>query len=201
MTDNNNSLNDEIKNKLEKQQKQKDQKLILVIMGVSGSGKTTIGKAIASSLGCGFNDADEFHSEENKEKMRSGIPLNDDDRKPWLASINKRMIEFLNDESVADCCSDHVFTCSALKSIYRDQLSNGINKDNILFIFLQGTKQLLSERLQSRKDHFFNPTLLDSQLSTLELPTQLELSNHHYAFIDISNSIDDIIDEIFNYLK
>ncbi|KAN0041395.1 hypothetical protein ACTFIV_003934 [Dictyostelium citrinum] len=196
---NNNSLNEEIKNKLEKQQKLKDQKLIIVVMGVSGSGKTTIGKAIASSLGCGFNDADEFHSEANKEKMRSGIPLNDDDRKPWLSSINKRMIEFLNSDN--EEANDHVFTCSALKSIYRDQLSNGINKDNLLFILLQGTKQLLSERLQNRKDHFFNPTLLESQLSTLELPTQSELSNHHYAFIDISNSVDDIVDEIFNYLK
>ncbi|KAM9978512.1 hypothetical protein ACTFIY_012261 [Dictyostelium cf. discoideum] len=194
----NNNLNEEIKNKLEKQQNQKEQKLIIVIMGVSGSGKTTIGNAIASSLGCGFNDADEFHSEENKEKMKSGIPLNDDDRKPWLSSINKRMIEFLNNENGAN---DHVFTCSALKSIYRHQLSNGINKDNLLFILLQGTKQLLSERLQNRKDHFFNPNLLDSQLSTLELPTQSELSDLHYAFIDISNSVDEIVEEIFNYLK
>ncbi|KAM9967806.1 hypothetical protein ACTFIW_001893 [Dictyostelium discoideum] len=193
------NLNEEIKNKLEKQQNQKEQKLIIVIMGVSGSGKTTIGNAIASSLGCGFNDADEFHSEENKEKMKSGIPLNDDDRKPWLSSINKRMIEFLNNEN--DGANDHVFTCSALKSTYRYQLSNNINKDNLLFILLQGTKQLLSERLENRKNHFFNPNLLDSQLSILELPTQSELSNHHYAFIDISNSVDEIVEEVFNYLK
>ncbi|EGC37452.1 hypothetical protein DICPUDRAFT_76935 [Dictyostelium purpureum] len=174
-------------------------KLIILIMGVSGSGKTTIGKGIAEKLNCGFNDADEFHSEANINKMKSGIPLNDDDRKPWLEAINKRMTEFLNNST--SITHNHVFTCSALKSIYREIISNSIPKDKILFIFLKGDKEILGERLNSRQGHFFNPALLDSQLEALQEPNDQDLKTNHFLTINIRSSVDEIINNILKFIK
>ncbi|VDL82331.1 unnamed protein product [Nippostrongylus brasiliensis] len=132
---------------------------VVIIMGVCGCGKTTVGRRLARSLGVAFKDADEFHSATNIEKMKSGIPLNDDDRKPWLSAIH-------------DYCKQYsplVVGCSALKRSYRDVLREGLR---CRFVFLKVNRSLLEARLNQRKDHFMNPALLDSQLATLEDPSE-----------------------------
>ncbi|WP_217807104.1 gluconokinase [Andreprevotia lacus] len=135
---------------------------IIVVMGVAGSGKTTIGMLLAARLGCPFTDADTLHSAANKAKMAAGLPLDDADRQPWLASVRAAI------ETAQRAGQPHVFACSALKAAYRDALSQGDTA--IRFVFLHGSPALLAERLAGRSGHFFNPALLDSQLATLEAP-------------------------------
>ncbi|WP_247313525.1 gluconokinase [Ralstonia pseudosolanacearum] len=137
--------------------------MIVVVMGVSGCGKSTVGRMIAERLGCAFRDGDEFHSEANRAKMHAGIPLNDDDRKPWLETIRAYM-----DETTAGGRS-LVVACSALKERYRDVLRGGPS-DSTAFVYLKGDFELLQNRLAARKDHFFNPALLRSQFDALEEP-------------------------------
>ncbi|MHA6830995.1 gluconokinase [Ralstonia pseudosolanacearum] len=137
--------------------------MIVVVMGVSGCGKSTVGRMIAERLGCAFRDGDEFHSEANRAKMHAGIPLNDDDRKPWLETIRAYM-----DETTAGGRS-LVVACSALKERYRDVLCGGPS-DSTAFVYLKGDFELLQNRLAARKDHFFNPALLRSQFDALEEP-------------------------------
>ncbi|MHA6845994.1 gluconokinase [Ralstonia syzygii] len=136
--------------------------MIVVVMGVSGCGKSTVGRMIAERLGCAFRDGDEFHSEANRAKMHAGIPLNDDDRKPWLETIRAYM-----DETTAGGRS-LVVACSALKQRYRDVLRGPA--DTVAFVYLKGDFELLQGRLADRKDHFFNPALLRSQFDALEEP-------------------------------
>lgn len=131
-------------------------------MGVSGCGKTTIGEALAKRFGCDFEDADSFHSQSNKDKMHEGIPLTDDDRWPWLRAIRQSIVRKQGD------AMPHVYACSALKRAYRDVLRDG-DKD-VTFVYLQGTLEVLSERIKTRTRHFFDPSLLNSQLETLEPP-------------------------------
>ena len=128
-------------------------------MGVSGAGKTTVGKMLSEKIPCEFYDADHFHSKENIEKMRKEIPLNDADREPWLLSI-RNLIEKQN--------SNIVIACSALKQSYRDILN--IPDKNVVFVYLKGEKKLLRKRLLNRKGHYAGPNLLDSQFETLEEP-------------------------------
>lgn len=137
--------------------------MILIVMGVSGCGKTTIGEMLAERLKCDFADADSFHSQANKDKMHKGIPLTDDDRWPWLNAIRASIVEKRADGTT------HVYACSALKRAYRDILRNG-DKD-VTFVYLKGTEELLKERIKTRKGHFFDPALLKSQLDTLEAPS------------------------------
>ncbi|MHA6909031.1 gluconokinase [Ralstonia pseudosolanacearum] len=137
--------------------------MIVVVMGVSGCGKSTVGRMIAERLGCAFRDGDEFHSEANRAKMHAGIPLDDDDRKPWLETIRTYM-----DETTAGGRS-LVVACSALKERYRDVL-RGAPSDSTAFVYLKGDFELLQNRLAARKDHFFNPALLRSQFDALEEP-------------------------------
>ncbi|XP_062580070.1 probable gluconokinase [Saccostrea cucullata] len=143
--------------------------MIYVVVGVCGCGKTTVGTALAEKLGLPFRDADEFHSKENKEKMSNGIPLTDQDRLPWLLAINKYM-KGLSKEGKSG-----VVTCSALKKVYRDVLVNGCSSEDpipdILFVLLHGDRAVIQGRLNSRFGHFMPPSLLDSQLATLEIPT------------------------------
>ncbi len=135
---------------------------IVLIMGVAGSGKTTIGRALAAELGWGFADADDFHPADNIDKMNAGIPLDDSDRAPWLAAIRQHLLSRqCRDEDV-------VVTCSALKKHYRDVLLAGI--DNVLLVHLKGPRDLLLARIAARTDHFMKPSLLDSQLAALEEP-------------------------------
>ena len=128
-------------------------------MGVSGTGKTTVGRMLSEKIHCEFYDADHFHSKENIEKMSKGIPLRDADRDPWLLSI-RNLIEKQN--------STVVIACSALKQSYRDILN--IPDKNVVFVYLKGEKELLRKRLLNRKGHYAGANLLDSQLETLEEP-------------------------------
>ncbi|MFN7139341.1 MAG: gluconokinase [Limisphaerales bacterium] len=137
--------------------------MILILMGVSGCGKTTIGKLLSCELGWEFHDGDDFHPVANVEKMKSGIPLNDEDRKPWLLTIREFMLKCIaGNKSV-------IIACSALKNSYREMLLAG--HEQVAFIHLKGNKDLIAQRLQERKGHFMNPKLLDSQFNTLEEPT------------------------------
>ncbi|AUT60476.1 gluconokinase [Paraburkholderia terrae] len=140
--------------------------MILIAMGVSGAGKTRIGEMLAERLKCSFTDGDAFHSAANKEKMHNGIPLTDDDRWPWLRTIRAAIEE----KQAAN--EDAVFTCSSLKRSYRDILRAG-DKD-VCFVYLKGSREVLQERLQTRTGHFFDPSLLQSQLDTLEEPGEDE---------------------------
>lgn len=137
--------------------------MILIVMGVSGAGKTSIGELLAARLQCGFFDADAFHSAANKQKMANGIPLTDDDRRPWLQAIRNAIIDKQNAGETA------VFGCSALKRAYRDVL-RGDTPADVRFIYLQGSFDVLQSRLSGRTGHFFNASLLQSQLDTLEEP-------------------------------
>ncbi|ESS37153.1 Gluconokinase [Burkholderia cenocepacia KC-01] len=131
-------------------------------MGVSGAGKSLIGEMLAERLSCSYTDGDAFHSAANKEKMHHGIPLTDEDRWPWLRTIRAAIEEKQRAGETA------VFTCSSLKRSYRDVL-RGTDTD-VRFVYLKGSFEVLQERLKSRTGHFFDPSLLKSQLDTLEEP-------------------------------
>ncbi|WP_175971349.1 gluconokinase [Burkholderia sp. BCC0322] len=136
--------------------------MILIAMGVSGAGKSRIGEMLAERLSCSYTDGDAFHSAANKEKMHHGIPLTDDDRWPWLRTIRAAIEEKQRAGETA------VFTCSSLKRSYRDVL-RGTDTD-VRFVYLKGSFEVLHERLKNRTGHFFDPSLLKSQLDTLEEP-------------------------------
>ena len=136
--------------------------MILIVAGVSGSGKTTVGALIAGRLRWRFADADTFHPAANVAKMRQGIPLTDADREPWLQAITGWM-----DERIAAGQSG-VITCSALKRSYRDRLLKG--RPETTMVFLLVSEEVLKRRLMARPDHFFPQKLLSSQLASLELP-------------------------------
>ena len=134
---------------------------IIIIMGVSGCGKTTLGKALADFLEYFFLEGDAFHSKENIEKMKRGTPLNDYDRIPWLVELNK--------EILASEKNGVVVACSALKERYRSDLSKGIISENILWVYLHSDLNTLKKRLEKRA-HFMPASLLESQLEILEVP-------------------------------
>lgn len=134
----------------------------LIIMGVSGCGKSTVGEGLGERLGWPFRDGDSFHSPANVAKMHAGIPLTDEDRWPWLAAIASWIAELR-------AKGEHgIVACSALKRVYRDALRDG--HEDVRFVYLQGSKDLIASRLAARKDHFMPPSLLDSQFATLEPP-------------------------------
>ena len=139
--------------------------MIVVLMGVSGSGKTTIGTLLAERAGAVFADADDYHPLANKQKMASGQPLNDVDRQPWLEELNRLMLGWFASGSSG------VLACSALKAKYRDTLGWGMPKGAVHFVLLDGSRELIAERLAAREHEYMNPNLLDSQLKTLEPPT------------------------------
>ena len=155
--------------------------MIIILMGVTGAGKTAIGKMLAEELEYAFYEGDEFHSQNNIEKMNHGIPLDDNDRLPWLLSIRGLI------ENCAQEKKNAVITCSALKSSYRSILIKNENEINL--IYLKGDRDMIQTRLETRKNHFMNPGLLASQFDILEEP-----KNAIYA--DISKDEKTIVESI-----
>ena len=135
---------------------------VVFVMGVSGSGKSTVGSALSKELNISFFDGDDYHPKSNIDKMSNGIPLNDQDRFGWLVTLNELAKEHL----IQHGC---IIVCSALKESYRALLSKGI-EDKVSWVYLKGSKELLLERLNNREDHFMSSNLLQSQLDTLEEP-------------------------------
>jgi gluconokinase len=138
--------------------------MIVVLMGVTGSGKSTIGTLLAERTGAVFADADDYHPLANKEKMAAGHPLNDDDRQPWLETLNGLMRGWF------EAGKNGVLACSALKQSYRATLAAGMPKGAVTFVWLDGPRDLIAERLSERTHEFMNPALLESQFATLEPP-------------------------------
>ena len=149
-----------------------------IIMGVSGSGKTSVGEALAKELGWDFYDADDFHPPENVAKMANGIPLNDSDRASWLVALHDLILSSLKADRLG------VLACSALKESYRQQLLDG-NPD-VQIIYLKGSYDLIWARMQKRTDHYMKPHMLQSQFDTLEEPV-------NSLTLDISMSVGDIV--------
>ncbi|KMY86441.1 Gluconokinase [Candidatus Paraburkholderia calva] len=162
--------------------------MILIAMGVSGAGKSLIGELLAKRLNCSFTDGDAFHSAANKEKMHKGIHLTDDDRWPWLETIRAALEEKQRAGETA------VFTCSSLKRSYRDVLRDG-DKD-VCFVYLHGTFEVLKDRLGSRTGHFFDPSLLQRQLDTLEEPEENEAITE-----SIELTPEEIVENVIEKLK
>jgi gluconokinase len=160
--------------------------MILVLMGVSGSGKTTVGRLLAEQLGWTFVEADDYHPRANVEKMHRGEPLNDEDRRPWLAALRQRIDEACGrGENV-------VVACSALKHAYQDYLDQH-EPACVHYVYLHGSEELLRERLAARKGHFMNPALLHSQFQILEPP-------EHAVRVEVSPTPEVIVATIRNKL-
>ena len=160
------------------------EKPLIVVMGVAGSGKTTIASGLAEKLGVPFVEGDSLHPIANVKKMAGGIPLTDEDRWPWLRAIGERMeVERLTGHGV-------VVSCSALKHAYRDCLRKEVH-GKVHFILLDGSRDLISARMKKRKGHFMPAALLDSQFATLEKPTPDE----HAVILDISQAIPALLTE------
>ncbi len=138
--------------------------MVVLVMGVAGSGKTTVGRALAAALGGAFYDGDDFHPPANVAKMATGTPLDDADRAPWLAALRARLEASLRAGETA------VVACSALKACYRETLLGGLPPEQARLVWLRGPRELLAERMRARRGHFMPPALLDSQLATLEEP-------------------------------
>ena len=137
--------------------------MILIMMGVSGSGKTTVGKALAADLGWPFYDADDFHPPHNVAKMAQGIPLTDADRTPWLARLRDLIAGLLAEGRSA------AIACSALKQAYRNQLR--VDPDQVRFVYLKGDYETIRRRMEARSDHYMHAEMLRSQFDALEEPT------------------------------
>jgi gluconokinase len=158
-------------------------------MGVAGSGKSTIGEALAARLGWRYEDGDAFHPASNVAKMSAGQPLTDEDRWPWLKAIADEIDRLSASHERA------VVACSALRRIYRDILVHG--RHDIGIVYLEGTQALIGDRLGHRKGHFMPPGLLASQFKTLEPPTPDE----HPITVSIDASVEAIVDDIVTQLK
>jgi gluconokinase len=161
----------------------------LVVMGVSGSGKSTIGERLAERLSWSYEDGDKFHPLSNVAKMSAGQPLTDEDRWPWLQAIAGEI------DRVCDAGQRAVIACSALKRAYREILVHG--RSDVRIIYLKGTQQLIANRLAERKGHFMPPGLLASQCKTLEPPDRSE----NPVTVSIDASVDVIVDDIVSQLK
>lgn len=157
---------------------------VLVIMGVSGSGKSTVAKPLAERLGWPFQEGDDLHPAANVAKMKAGIALDDADRAPWLDAI----ATWIGDRLTAD--SGGVVTCSALRRAYRDRLREA--GDGVICVYLEGSKAVIAERVANRHGHFMPPALLDSQFATLEPPTP----NEHPIVVDIDQPAERQVSEI-----
>lgn len=159
----------------------------VIVMGVSGSGKSSVGQALAERLNCPFYDGDDFHPPENIIKMAAGIPLSDGDRRPWLERLQVLIETHLSDEQTG------VLACSALKKRYRDQLRS--DQKNVFFVYLRGDFELIRTRIESRQAHYMSVDMLQSQFDVLEAPDADEALT-----IDIDQPIKQIVDQIINLI-
>jgi gluconokinase len=154
--------------------------MIVIIMGVVGAGKTTVGRLLAEQLSWKFADADDFHPRSNVEKIRHGIALSDDDRKPWLAALREAIDRWISEGG------NVVLACSALKSSYRRELEAG---PEVRFVYLKGSTELIAERLRARQGHYAGEQILASQFADLEEPEAA-------VTVDIAAPPQQIADEI-----
>jgi gluconokinase len=161
--------------------------VIVILMGVTGSGKTTVAKALVERTGWAFAEGDDFHSEANKAKMHAGHPLTDADRQPWLETLNHVLQQW------AAAGQNGVMSCSALKENYRQTLVTGLRKGVAHFVLLEAPEPVLRERLERRAGHFMNPALLDSQFATLEVPAD---AIHVLATSAPAQAVDQIMDKL-----
>lgn len=164
---------------------QQMQQRVIFVMGVSGSGKTTIGRMIAQRLGLDFFDGDDYHPVENVSKMKAGQPLDDNDRLPWLTKLHDIAMMHVTEKGC-------VIACSALKEIYRQVLMSGIS-DKVTFVFLDGEYQIIEERMLARQGHYMKSSLLKSQFETLQRP-------EHAICISIDNEPENIVNQILHQL-
>jgi len=154
--------------------------MIAIVMGVTGSGKTTVGRLLAEQLGWTFADADDFHPRANVEKMERGVPLNDDDRAPWLDRLRVQIMNWIANGQSA------VLACSALKRNYRQELSVG---PEVRFVYLKGSPELIAKRLRLRRGHFADEKILAGQFADLEEPETA-------VTVDIAQTPEKIVAEI-----
>jgi len=190
---------------------------LLIVMGVSGCGKSTVGEALAKRFRIQFVDGDSLHPKSNIAKMEKGIPLEDEDRYPWLLDIRKEAAKQTTREALHEFYSKHdlkdpqqpragiVIACSALKHAYRDMLRGSTHKHEKLdqshvdletyFVFLNGSKEVLMDRMKNRKGHFFAPKMLESQLATLEKPNETEEKTEAVAEVNIDQTREEVIEE------
>jgi gluconokinase len=161
---------------------------VLVVMGVSGSGKSAVGEKLAERLSWSYEDGDRFHPPGNVAKMSAGHPLTDEDRWPWLQAIADEI------DRICKAGRHAVIACSALKRAYREVLVHG--RDDVRIVFLSGTQALIADRLAQRKGHFMPPGLLDSQFKTLEPPQASE----NPVTVSIDASVETIVDDILGQL-
>ena len=157
--------------------------MVVIIWGVAGVGKTTIGELLAQELGWKFYDADDFHSAANIDKMQRGIPLTDEDRQPWLETLRKVIEQSLAENDNA------VLACSALKQKYRDRLRVS---EQVKFVFLRGSRDRIAEQLKRRRGHFVDPRLLDSQFADLEEPKPSE----HAVTVELGDDPPELVHKI-----
>ena len=159
---------------------------VLVVMGVSGSGKSTVAALVAERLGWDLAEGDDLHPDENVAKMAAGTPLDDDDRAPWLDTVSSWIIEH------AMAGVPGVITCSALKRKYRDVL----REHNVVFVYLRGTREMLGDRMASREGHFMPSALLDSQVATLEPPQ----ADERHIVVDATRTPEEEADDVLRLL-
>ena len=155
--------------------------MVVIVMGVSGAGKSMIGQALATSLGWEFHDGDDLHSAESKRKMHRGVPLTDLDRAPWLLAVRSLI------QSMLSAGRNGVVACSALKQSYRNQIV--VDSASVKIVYLKGSQRLIAERLAGRTGHFMNPGLLQSQFDALEEPVDA-------IVVDVSAAPEAIVDAI-----
>ncbi|SDR47747.1 gluconokinase [Pseudovibrio sp. Tun.PSC04-5.I4] len=167
-----------------------NKKSVFVVMGVCGVGKTSVARALAACLPAFYVEADDFHPEDNIEAMGRGHPLTDEMRRPWLNDLSQAIVD-LNQQEATPAV---VVACSALKRAYRDIIRSYV--PHVCFIFLSGEKELIRERMLNRQDHFMPLELLDSQMETLQPPTQDEL----HMNIDVTGTKTEIINRVLRQI-